>query len=509
MKRIASFLLCLLLAFAPAVGAAEAADRAERMLTDLLNFKAAQSGADSVADWAADDLPATMGAGGEWYVLGLQQGGAAVDLTGCRAGLLDYLATHTVRAASTRQKLALTLKALGGGEDYLAQTLEDSIGQQGLMSWVWGLHLLSNGCESAAYPQEEVIRTILELRKADGGWAITGNAADVDATAMTLQALAPHREDAEVAVAIDGALTLLSARQLASGGFASYGVENAESTAQVIIALCAWQVDPFTDARFIKNGVTLLDALADCCLADGSFSHEKGGAYSESATAQAFLALTAYTRYQAGKDSLYLLDAESSAPSGEMMTVWNWQVYAAAAIGGAAIIGCIVLLLLGKRHPKNFLAVAIIAAAALAFVYFTDFQTADTYYTTALTKTDVIGEVTLTIRCDKVAGQAAHIPADGLILPETTMPIARGDTVYTLLTDAARSHGIHMEASGANGLMYIHGIGNIYEFDFGDLSGWVYRVNGESVSVGCDQVVLTPGDRIEWHYTLELGKDID
>ena len=122
---------------------------------------------------------------------------------------------------------------------------------------------------------------------------------------------------------------------------------------------------------------------------------------------------------------------------------------------------------------------------------------------------DAIGTVTLTIRCDKVAGKAAHIPADGMILAETAMPIAAGDTVYTVLTDAARTHGIHMEASGAQGLMYVHGIGNIYEFDFGDLSGWVYLVNGESASIGCAQYVLQPGDRVEFRYTLELGKDID
>ena len=66
-----------------------------------------------------------------------------------------------------------------------------------------------------------------------------------------------------------------------------------------------------------------------------------------------------------------------------------------------------------------------------------------------------------------------------------------------------------MEASGANGLMYIHGIGNIYEFDFGDLSGWVYLVNGESASVGVDQYVLKDGDRVELCYTLELGKDLE
>ena len=136
-------------------------------------------------------------------------------------------------------------------------------------------------------------------------------------------------------------------------------------------------------------------------------------------------------------------------------------------------------------------------------------ESAGSYYTTAITKKDVIGSVTLTIRCDKAAGRAAHIPENGVLLAETGFPIAQGDTVYTLLTDAARAHGIHMEASGAKGLMYIHGIGNIYEFDFGELSGWLYTVNGETFSVGVDQYVLKPGDRVEFHYTLELGRDFE
>ena len=172
------------------------------------------------------------------------------------------------------------------------------------------------------------------------------------------------------------------------------------------------------------------------------------------------------------------------------------------------MIACIVLLVMGKRHWKNFVAVAIIAAALAGLVFGVDVQSAEDYYSAAVTKENAIGQVTLSIRCDTVAGKAAHIPADGMILAEGAFPIAQGDTVYTILTDAARAHGIHMEASGTNGLQYVSGIGNIYEFDFGDLSGWVFMVNGESASVGCDQYALKPGDKIEWHYTLELGKDI-
>ena len=504
--RMLTRLLCLLLVLVPAVGAAEVAGEADSLLGGILAFKVAQSGAEDAADWAASALPETMGKGGEWYALALSQG-AGYNLSACREALLDYTASTTVRSATTRQKLALTLLALGAESDFITAPLADSIGKQGVMSWAWGLHLLNNGCESAEVSQEEAIKTLLDLRKEDGGWAITGNVSDVDATAMVLQALAPHRDKPEVAAAIDEAVALLASKQMAEGGFASYGINNAESAAQVIIALCALDIDPFADARFIKNGATLLDVLGSFRVADGSFAHEKGGKYSESATAQVFLALTAYRQYQAGEGSMYLLDGPV-AP-GELKAELEYKPIAAAIIGGVALVVCAVLLLIGKRHPKNFLAVIIIATALIALVFLTDFQSADDYYAvTTVQKSDAIGQVTMSIRCDKVAGRAEHIPADGVLLAESTFPIAEGDTVYTILTDAARSYGILMESSGANGLMYIHGIGNIYEFDFGDLSGWIYSVNGESASVGCDQRIVTDGDRIEWHYTLELGKDI-
>ena len=491
-QRIFALLCALLLAFTLAAGA-------EPSISD---FKAAQSGADN---WVENSLPDLMGKGGEWYAIGLSQAGGR-NLSACRVALEDYVTSTKVRSATTRQKLAMTLLALGSDHDFITTTLSDSIGKQGVMSWAWGLHLLNNGCTSPEYTADEVVKTLLSLRKADGGWAITGDAADVDATAMVLQSLAPHRDDGEVAAAVENAVALLSRMQSDRGGFSSYGIENVESAAQVIIALGALGIDP-ADARFVKNGASPLDALRAFRLADGSYAHELGGAYNENATAQAFLAEVAYARFLAGEGSIFLLDGD--VVPGELKAELGWQVYAVAAIGGAAVILCIVLFLMGKRHPKNILAVAVIAAALMTGVFLLDVQSAESYYSATLTKADAIGSVTLTIRCDKVAGRAAHIPQSGVLLPETSFPIAAGDTVYTVLTDAARAHALHMEASGAQGLMYIHGIGNVYEFDFGDLSGWLYTVNGETFSVGVDQYVLQPGDKVQFHYTLELGKDLD
>ena len=58
------------------------------------------------------------------------------------------------------------------------------------------------------------------------------------------------------------------------------------------------------------------------------------------------------------------------------------------------------------------------------------------------------------------------------------------------------------------GSTYIEGIGNLYEFDCGALSGWMYRVNGTFPNYGCSSYILSDGDVVEWVYTCDLGKDV-
>ena len=45
---------------------------------------------------------------------------------------------------------------------------------------------------------------------------------------------------------------------------------------------------------------------------------------------------------------------------------------------------------------------------------------------------------------------------------------------------------------------YIEGINNLYEFDCGELSGWMYKVNGWFPNYGCSRYQLKEGDTIEW-----------
>ena len=65
-----------------------------------------------------------------------------------------------------------------------------------------------------------------------------------------------------------------------------------------------------------------------------------------------------------------------------------------------------------------------------------------------------------------------------------------------------------MEYTGAGSTIYIEGINNLYEFDGGNNSGWMYSVNGWYPNYGCGTYRVKQSDVIEWNYTCDLGKDL-
>ena len=105
---------------------------------------------------------------------------------------------------------------------------------------------------------------------------------------------------------------------------------------------------------------------------------------------------------------------------------------------------------------------------------------------------------------------AAVIPADGVILQTVTVTFNEGESVFDVLARVCRENRIHMEYTNTPvyNSAYIEGIGNLYEFDCGAGSGWMYRVNGWFPNYGCSRYALSDGDRIEWLYTCNLGRDI-
>lgn len=316
--RIVSLLtiLILIIGSVPVQGGNETdtVGEAYELMDGIVRYKISQSGVGNIQQWIDGALTKNAGATSEWYVLALGQSGE-YNFTSYVKALKEYLNSHTVSSATSRQKYAIALAATGSTDSYISSVMEETIGEQGIMSWVYGLHLLNNGYVSSKETVATVKDKILSLQLADGGWAIMGTNGDSDVTSMVIQALAPYyNKDTEITAAVDKALTLLSSCQLEDGDYAGYGVANLESTAQVITALSSLGIDGEKDSRFIKNGNTLFDGLRKYQLTDGSFCHELDGGYNDNATVQAFYAMVSYTRMMEGKSGLYILD--NCNPSG-------------------------------------------------------------------------------------------------------------------------------------------------------------------------------------------------
>jgi len=102
------------------------------------------------------------------------------------------------------------------------------------------------------------------------------------------------------------------------------------------------------------------------------------------------------------------------------------------------------------------------------------------------------------------------LPSDGYVLKETVVSFSEGESVFDVLYSACKDNKIHFEFvhTPVYDSAYIEGINNIYEFDCGELSGWMYKVNGWFPSYGCSRYLVQDGDKIEWIYSCDLGRDI-
>lgn len=255
------------------------------------------------------------------------------------------------------QRTALTVMALGGDATSIGWNREgdpinlvrdasygcqaSDFDRQGVNAWIYAL-LVLDGMDFQVPEGEEISRElilekILGYQAESGGFCLTDGeegAEDVDVTAMALQALAPYQKRAEVKSAVEKGFSYLSEVQTEEGGYVSYGMANAESAAQVLIALTTLEIDPGNDSRFIKNGCTVIDALMSYRMEDGGFCHAKE--YSEDnpsadpnksndmATDQAMLALTALGRYYGGCRSLY--DFQKETKTGAFASLFGTEV---------------------------------------------------------------------------------------------------------------------------------------------------------------------------------------
>lgn len=208
--------------------------------------------------------------------------------------------------------------------------------------------------------RETIVQTVLDAQQPDGGWSYCsedlygyGIYSDPDSTAMALQALAPYAQNTAVSAAAERAFAYLKAQQGDTGALLSFGAPSGESTAQVILALCAWGKNPEI-ADFTVNGNTLVDGLC-------AFVTENGGALNYAnaedplTTYQVMQALEAVERFNNGKATVFTYDekpaeviSNTTVPETTVPTQSDEQPdVSIPKTGGTPYIGSVVVLICG------------------------------------------------------------------------------------------------------------------------------------------------------------------
>lgn len=206
-------------------------------------------------------------------------------------------------------RVALMMTALGVDAQGIIDTLSEAE-LHGINAQIYALLAYDCGdytvTSSAPNNREAMLSAILSRQNADGGWAYAaGDPSEASMTAMAISALAPYRDRAEVGAAVTAAVDCLSAMQGPTGGYISWGSENSNDAAMVVIALTALGIDPATDSRFVKNGSSVIDNLLSFVTDGKEFGYTDNASANPLATEQGFRALVAYRGLKAGGFNIY------------------------------------------------------------------------------------------------------------------------------------------------------------------------------------------------------------
>lgn len=258
----------------------------------------------------------------EWFLIGLGRAGYPVA-DGIYSGYYDsvktYLAGHNNKFSTPTDcaKVVMALNAIGydpsniDGVDITAQ-LNDSENVSGDSFIAYMLLAIeSKGYNVAA--RDTYIKTLVDDAYASGGWGWNGKDADPDTTGVVLAALAPYyNTNASVKAAVDNAVAALSNIQVANGTFCMGMDENSNSTAMVVLGLSELGINADTDSRFVKNGISAVDALCSFAVDGGGFGWKDNVDVNELATCQSYYALGSYFRMNSKMNRLFDMTAEST-----------------------------------------------------------------------------------------------------------------------------------------------------------------------------------------------------
>ena len=243
--------------------------------------------------------------------------------------------------ATDLARVIITLEAMGenpadvGGVNLLEKLYNSkTIASDTSNCPIWALIAL-DGWKSeipadAIWTREELIEQILSFQTEQGGFGLFNNkTSSIDMTGMALQALAPYYKDdtyPEVKKAVDKTLEYLKSQKTDKAGYLDGGKENSCTTAQVLTAVTALQIDPISaETGFTSNENNMVKNLHSYKTEDG-FGWQDAKQTNGMAVQQVTYALEAYRRFAEQENSLYDI-TDTKVQNGWEETENGWQYY--------------------------------------------------------------------------------------------------------------------------------------------------------------------------------------
>lgn len=535
-KRTAAVCIALFLAVQTAI----CVYAEQATLNDLFEQSKTSRGADSFFDgleFGQSDWTALC------YIRLYGTDGAEEYLRSVKSSAAELMESDGFVRPTELQRASVILSAAGIADEKLLNAAvyqNENLARQGFNAYIWAL--IAANCADSTAPadavntEQSLTEYILSKQLEDGGFALKGNAADTDITAAVIYALAPRRDNAEVAAALDAAEKRLTLLQLENGGYMTVGVENCESAAQAIIAFTSLGYGA-EDERISRA----LSAMMRYNRGDG-FAHIPDGETSGVATMQATLALTALELHERGEvlysapespaeivipeetETVTEVETKQTAADISENGISGQQIkYIISAVLAAAGIAVLVAFFARGRRNKALAAAGVVCLLCAGGVLFVDIRTPEEYYSenedgvTVTVPAQRGEEITVTVSAD--CGNALLnmsdievsinppevIPEDGMMIYPAQVTLPEGGSAFDALLAAARRDRVQVDYSGTVYGAYISGIGHVYEFGFGPMSGWLYRVNGEFASESAGAYTLSDGDVVEFIYTCQQG----
>lgn len=479
----------------------------------------------------------------EWNIFSILRSGATIE-----QGKLDKYYESVVKQLNTSSKnmrvtdlarVALALEAMGKNPTDVGgfNVLEAIYNHKDMMTDssncpIFGLLALDGRNyeipKDAKWSRKDLVGQILKFQKASGGFGLSldNDTTGIDMTGMALQALALYYDNPaypEVKPAVDKALKHFKDNITTNAGFLDMGSENSCTTAQVLTAVSALNINPTVKENgFVQNGNNMISNL-HTYKKDAGFAWQATMQGQEMATQQVTYALVAYQRMEEGQTRLYdFTDVPEEKPSvdpeeedkkaakeveDQIKAIGEVTLESKSAIEAARVayenlsetqkklVGNLETLTKAEAELKKLEEEANTGYVIISVERFTigqgfihepvkvPFEKGDnaaTLLKKVIGAENFVGEDSY-LR----AIEGADLGVDKVVVPDYIAEISNNQVT----TETARNNG----NDGDNALG---------EFDYSFMSGWMYHVNGESVNYGISSYKPANGDVLRFQFTM-------